>query len=475
MGDQLVESFSGIRGVYGESLNTGVAERYARVYAEYLVSNNKGKMKAIAGRDTRKSGPKLHKVFINTFSSFGLEVIDAGVASTPAIEFAVRHYKASGGVIITASHNEPKFNGWKLLGPSGAVLNKKNIGKVIKKVERKIESNRSDKKGAVLNKGKQIRQGYVKNILKIIGATAVQKIRKNNFTILADPNGGPVREILEDLFGKLNVKLIGVNMKQGKFRRTIEPKAETLSYLVPKINRAGAIFGFGLDLDADRMEIVLPSGSEYVKRNGNMISGHEMLALGIESVLAGKKKNNPIVVNNCTSNLIYEIAKKYEAKVVEVDVGETNVVTGMEKYNSLVGGEGSNGGLIVAPTKCRDGILSVAVILALLAKKEQTIEQILSSYIPYFEARVRAKCTKEQDVELKNKLIQHFKKRGFKTRRWPGNVGGIKILYNKDSWLFFRGSQTEPGLFRIIANGKDKKLVKKMIYEGEKVFRQFAR
>ena len=67
-------------------------------------------------------------------------------------------------------------------------------------------------------------------------------------------------------------------------------------------------------------------------------------------------------------------------------------------------------------------------------------------------------------------MIKYFENKGFKTRRAEGNAGGIKILYNKNNWLFFRASQTEPGLFRIIANGDDKKLVDKMIKEGEKIF-----
>lgn len=85
------------------------------------------------------------------------------------------------------------------------------------------------------------------------------------------------------------------------------------------------------------------------------------------------------------------------------------------------------------------------------------------------------RCAAGQDVELKNKLIRYFKNKGFKTRRAKGDTGGIKILYNKNNWLFFRASQTEYGLFRIIANGNDKKLVDKMIEDGGRIFNKLIK
>ncbi|OIO17079.1 hypothetical protein AUJ29_01995, partial [Candidatus Kuenenbacteria bacterium CG1_02_38_13] len=377
MKDTLVESFSGIRGIYGQSLNDRIAERYAEVFAEYLRKNNKGKVLVAIGRDGRKSGPLLHAIFVNTFKNFGFEIIDIGVTSTPAVEFAVRHYRANGGVVITASHNEPEFNGWKLLGSDSAILNQKEIGKIIELVHSQTKINLPKRNGVILHKQDEIQDLYVNDILKIIGRGAVKKIRQKNYKVLADPNGGPVKKILEKLFKKLGVELVGVNMRPGIFIRKIEPNAETLEYLIPIITNSQADFGFGLDGDADRMEMILPNGSKYAASHGNMVSGNEMAALIIESVLLNKRHGQKIVINNCTANLIYGVAKKYQARVKEVDVGETNVVTKMAELKSPVGGEGSNGGLIIYPTKCRDGILSVAAILSLLAHKNQSLPEIL--------------------------------------------------------------------------------------------------
>lgn len=293
--------------------------------------------------------------------------------------------------------------------------------------------------------------------MKIIGKDAVQKIKQANFKIVADPVGGAVGELIKNLFSKLNVRIVEVNMKTGEFGRKIEPNPKTLRSLVVIVKNKKADFGFGLDLDADRMEMVLA--------NGRMVSGNEILALSIESVLGSRKINRPMVINSATSHLIYQIAEKYKVRVIETDVGETNVVTVMEKNKSVIGGEGSNGGVIVGPAKCRDGILTVVLILALMARLGKTLPEILASYPEYFEQRKKIKSG-TSNVAL-GKLIKKFK--NYQVKRF-GKDGAIKILYDKNSWLFFRASQTEPGLFRIIANGPDKNLVNKMLAEGKRVF-----
>lgn len=135
MKNQLVETFSGIKGVYGKSLTDDVAEKYARVYADYLKAKFKnGKIKFVVGSDTRKSGPELKKIFVNEFLNQGFEVIDIGLTGTPQVELGVREHKAQGGVMITASHNQPEFNGWKLLGNNGAILGVKEINLIINRV-----------------------------------------------------------------------------------------------------------------------------------------------------------------------------------------------------------------------------------------------------------------------------------------------------------------------------------------------------
>src|SRR3989338_633851 len=125
----LVESFSGVRGIYGKDLTEGVAVRYAHSYISFLRGKAKrNNVSIVIGMDTRPSGMKLAD---SVMGLLDCSFIDVGIAPNPAIEFAVRRFNADGGIIITASHNEPYWNGLKFLSSNGSILNEKGMELVI--------------------------------------------------------------------------------------------------------------------------------------------------------------------------------------------------------------------------------------------------------------------------------------------------------------------------------------------------------
>ena len=200
------------------------------MYARFLLDKFK-KIRVVVGGDTRKSTKSLQKVFIKTFLDFGFEVIDVGVASTPVVELGVREYRAQGGVVITASHNEPEYNGWKLLCENGAILYAKDSQAVVGGVRNFINNSLANKKGRLIKKGKDLENRYVKEVLRIIGKKAVKQIRDRKFKLIADPNGGPVISLINKLFKELDIDIVGVNMKEGVYGRKVIPNVETLKYL----------------------------------------------------------------------------------------------------------------------------------------------------------------------------------------------------------------------------------------------------
>src|SRR3989338_2539690 len=127
----LVESFSGIRGLYGTDLTKDTVRRYAYVYAKWLKEKFKNKkLKVVIGSDTRPSSNELKKSIINIISH-SIDVIDVGFNTTPAVEMAVRIYSTDGGIMITASHNEPEWNGFKFLSNDGSMLKPSDSDEII--------------------------------------------------------------------------------------------------------------------------------------------------------------------------------------------------------------------------------------------------------------------------------------------------------------------------------------------------------
>ena len=457
----LVESFSGIRGIYGEDLTDSLAVKYAYSYCSFLKSKTKkNSVTIVIGMDTRASGVKLADVIMGILDC---NFIDVGIAPTPAIEFAVRHFNADGGIIITASHNEPYWNGFKFLNNDGSILGENDINIVINNSKTFRDFHKIHER-KILEKNAETIKEYTEFILNIIGKENIERIKNSNQKIVIDPNGGTAM-IAKKILEQTGVEVIGVNMNYGEFNRIVEPNEDSLIYLKNIIDDNKADFAAGFDCDADRVEILMG--------NGQLVSGHYLLALVVDEILSNSKnpKGRAIVINDATSGLVREIASKYGAKIIEVEVGETNVIQEMEKRKAVAGGEGSSGGVIMPPSKCRDGILTLLAILSIAAKKEKKLHDIIEELPKYYTLRKKIEFDKEKHNNIKNHLKDYYSKNNFEIKETGDIKGGLKAITGKNSFIWFRASRTEGNIFRIIIDSNDKKEAEKLMHEAIEVFK----
>ena len=432
----LVTSFSGIRGIYGRELTDSIARRFGYCYDSFLGS---GKKKVIVGMDTRKSGEQLKQAI---FDSMDAEFIDVGIVSTPAVELAVREYNADGGVMITASHNEPEYNGFKFLDKDGAVLRERDINAVIedyREIEKLSEEEFLDKLSTnkkelqvknIIKKKKDILDRYYRFLNKTTNKNSFfEKNHKQlkKIRILIDPNGGS-GIVAKDILERFGVNVVSINDKAGAFKRLVEPNEKSLSYLKDKVK--GFSFAAGFDCDADRVELMLSDGS--------LVNGNYVLALCAYAMNAKK-----IVVNDSTSSLINEIVPE----VIETEVGEINVVDKMYEAKSDISGEGSNGGVIVKPSRCRDGILTLLVIIRLLINKNRSLGEIISGFPKYYTKAQKIKGVKFGD-NLKDRIINYYEKKGFVIKKQKTSIKAVK----ENSFVWFRRSKTEDCVLRVIVD-----------------------
>jgi len=471
----LVESLSGIRGIYGQGITPGLAYRYAYNYCQLF----KNKITSlVVGNDGRSSCLSLGKAITQAFEDSGVKkIIDFGILPIQVCEYGILKYKVAGGFYITASHNEPEYNGWKILKEDGALLYPEQAEKLIKlvhessnlKLQQKVKS-----KTEIVNKNKEIIEKYIDFILRKISSQSKNKIKKSGLKILIDPNGGSAIFVLERLFKKLGAETEIINNKIGKFVRLVEPDVKSLAYLNKKMIGGNFAFACGFDSDGDRVELVLPPESKFIKKIGPVLSGQYVLAMACDIYLE-RTKNQIVTTNDCTSYLVRDIIKKYNARMKEAEVGEMNVVKEMEKNKSIIGGEGSNGGVIISPIKCRDGIMTVALILKMLAERNKSLDEILKNYPHYYSERSNVYCPAQTVVKIKNKLENYFRRAGLKIKKTGDFTGGLKIFFDHNSYLWFRPSRTEAGVFRIIADGDNHQEVKNMLKKGIKAFNKFSR
>ncbi len=447
----IVESFSGIRGIYGEDITEEIAQKYAISYCREFKPSV-----LVIGGDSRSSTASLKKAIIQALDVE--KIIDVGVLPVQTVEHAVFSFSADGGFYISASHNEPEYNGWKMLKKDGSILYEEQANKIIERVHNfKEEIIFKDKE--IIDKSQEAKDNYISYLLQKLGDEAVKKIREKNFKVLADPNGGSSINILPILFEKLNVKAHIINKNLGEFKRKVEPNKESLSYLKDKVKDYD--FAFGFDADADRVEFVLKSD--------HRMSGQYVLALACDALLKGTK-NQVVVVNDATSCLVRDVIKKHHAVIKETEVGEINVVVEMEKQKSIVGGEGSNGGVVVSPIKCRDGIMTTCLIFKIMAQENKSLVDIVSEYPKYYSKRDNLRCS--NPLSVKNSIEEYFK--DYKIKKTGDETGGMKIMFDDNSFLFFRQSKTEAEVFRIIADGDDEHKVTEMLQKGIELFKKYA-
>jgi len=447
---RLIESISGIRGIYNNTLNQDVARRYAYIYNEFLLKRCK-KPTVVIGRDTRDSGEAIHKAVTGVF----YKVIDLGIATTPMTELAVREYNADGGIIITASHNEPEWNGMKFLDNDGAVLKHKDMTEIICN----YNSLRNgfvpdDSNTEIVYMHEDIILRYVNFVSGIIGKDNLKTIKNSGIKFIIDPNGG-AGILSGNVLKGLGIKFKAVNEQAGVFKRMIEPNEDSLAYLRGMLKRYGCELAFGFDCDADRVG--------FVHSNG-IVSGHYLLALIVDDLLSDSKspEQEVVVVNDATSGIVQLVAERHNSRLVETDVGESNVVESMKKYNSIVGGEGSSSGVIFRGSKCRDGILTMLAVLKILAQKKSKIMDILRQY-PTFTTLQRTVTINTNSVpKIKARLSSYYRRLGYEVK-----IGeSIKAITDNGSFVWFRVSKTENNKMRIVSDSEYKEIAVQLMSEA---------
>jgi len=443
----LIESFSGVRGIYKTDLTKEVAIKYAQIFSDFLRKKNQTPV-VVIGRDTRESGPELMKAFI---SNMECRFINVEVLSSPAIQNAVREFNADAGIIITGSHNPPEHNGFKFLEPDGGQLRAENMQILINKAKttQAVDKQLPNKPE---NKRQQAIQAY-KEFLKNI----IQESEFPDIKILIDPNGG-AGILSKEIFDDYNINAEYINMNEGEFNRVIEPSLASLEPLAEKAEKINAEFAAGFDCDADRVEIMLPDKT--------ILSGNHLIALAADFILPNIDNKN-VVVNDATSYLVKEITEKHNGKLIEVEIGEPNVAGKMKELGSIVGGEGSSSGVMIAPGKCRDGIMALLLILKIIKQKNKSLKELIDELPKYYYLREKV-ILKKDFTEIRDRVKQFYTDNGFRLQETGDETGGLKAIKD-NSWIFFRQSKTEDKVLRIMSDSKDKKTAETLLQQAKEV------
>ncbi len=430
----LIKSISGIRGTIGGSQGDGLTPldvvKFTAAYAVWLKNQSDNQIcKVIVGRDARISGEMVSGLVISTLVSMGVDVINTGLSTTPTVEMDVTYHKASGGIILTASHNPKQWNALKLLNNKGEFISAAD-GEELLRIAESDELVFSDvnKLGKITEDNDSINR-HIEKILAL-PYVDVNAIKEKNFKVAIDcvnSTGGIAVPALLSALGVENVLALYCE-PNGQFPHNPEPLPENLTEIAKEIKNKGAHVGLVVDPDVDRLAIVCEDGEMF---------GEEYTLVAIADFILQHKKGNT-VSNLSSTRALRDITELHGCSYAAAAVGEVNVVAKMKETNAIIGGEGNGGVIIPELHYGRDALAGIAIFLTQLAKYGKSCSMLRASFPNYYISKNKIELTSEINVD---DVLEGVKA---KYAAQPINtIDGVKIEFNKE-WVHLRKSNTEP-------------------------------
>jgi phosphomannomutase/phosphoglucomutase len=432
---------NGIRGLVNKELTPEIAIKVGSAIGTFF-----GKKNLLLGHDARTSGPMFAKAVISGLTATGCNVFFAGMASTPALQYAVKNHNMDGGVIITASHNPPEYNGIKVIWKDGIEISHEQ--------ETEIENIHSQNKTVFAEWNKLgtkheltgVNDEYLDAIKTHVNTS---KIAEKNYHVVVDAANSVGGLATPKLLRELGCKVTTINANiDGTFpSRMPEPRPENLQEISATVKAVGADLGVAFDGDADR--------SIFVGENGEIYMGDKTFAV-VEKQFLMENPNAKIVTPVSSSTLVKDIAEEYKGGIVWTKVGSVTVSQTMKKVKSNLGGE-ENGGVFYGPHQAvRDGAMTTALILGIMAKTGKKLTELVAEQPQYFIEKGKVACAEDQKEKVHEKLLEQVKGENVST------IDGVKIWFNDKSAILVRPSGTEP-TYRLYAEAKTQEKALKLI------------
>ncbi|OGN81443.1 MAG: phosphoglucosamine mutase [Chloroflexi bacterium GWB2_54_36] len=427
----------------------------------------------VVGFDTRFLSDRYAVETARVLAANGFKVhLAQADAPTPAISYAVRNLNAIGGIMITASHNAPRYNGVKLKAAFGGSASPEQC----RKVEIYLNDNETQGRGPNVMEYEQARDTNLLTRFNPIPAYSEHLRKLIKFDVIAE---NPQRIVVDSMYGSgrgvLRSVLQGTGCEVYEVRGEMnpgfggvhpEPISRYLGALAGAISMGYGSFGLATDGDADRIGAM--------DERGNFVDPHKIMALSLRYLVEKHGLSGAVVRTVSTTRMIDRLAKKYGLPLYETPVGFNHIADRMLKEDVLIGGEESGGISFKGHIPEGDGVIMGLLLVEMVASYgvplSELVENLLKEVGPAFYER--------KDIRLghpvsKDKMTAYLRdcvpaEIGGEKVQEVSVVDGVKYIMSDDSWLLIRPSGTEPVL-RVYAEGRTDDMVKALLGFGQKV------
>lgn len=423
----------------------------------------------VVGFDTRFLSDRYAMEVARVLAANGIRVLLTKADSpTPMVSHAVVANRAAGGVMITASHNAPRYNGIKLKAAYGGSAPASQC----RQVEQRIaENEHSGREPRTMDFETAQAQGlitrfnpfpsYRKHLQTLVDFAIIQR---GGLRAVVDPMYGSGRVYLAQLLREAGVEVTEIRgeMNPGFNGIHPEPIARYLGLLMAEVQARDCDLGLATDGDADRIGAVSPSG--------RFVDPHNILALALRYLVEVRGWRGTVVKTVSTTQLLNRLAAKYSLPLYETPVGFNHIGELMVRDNVLIGGEESGGISIHGHIPEGDGVLMALLLTEIVAHYGRSLDALVaelqSELGPFVYARRDVRVPPFSKAELVARLTEHppTTLAGLAVTRL-GTEDGVKYLFADDSWLLIRPSGTEPVL-RIYAEAHTPQTVEALLDAG---------
>ncbi len=431
---------NGIRGVAGGEIDSDLAFRVGSALGTLFP-----KQRVLVGRDGRLSSPMLLEAVAAGLLAQGNDVEDRGLITTPALEFMVKATSPSAGVMITASHNPPEYNGFKVVDSDGIEIPRSKEERMELLIHR-------DKWRVSSQPGRRvIKEGLIGSYFEKLESQFLARDGIGDLKVVVDTGNGVAALTTPRLLRKLGARVVGVNdVIDGGFPgRNSEPRPENLGALAKIVREEKADFGIAHDGDGDR--------AIFVDETGIVQSGDRTLAL-IEDELLRNHPGAKVVTPINTSMVVSEVARKRRGNLILTKVGSIEVSRTVVRVGALLGGE-ENGGIFYAPHHpVRDGTMAAVLVVNAILRNGRPLSELLDRLPRFYMVKEKIPCKERAKYRALEVLKSRLK------GRISSTLDGIRVDMKGRGWILVRPSGTEP-LLRLYAEAKTEGQLREILDE----------
>ena len=427
---QSIFGTDGIRGRFNEEITYALAYKVGYSLGSNLENNNP----ILIGRDTRISGDILLQAITRGINESGKKFINLGICPTPAIPFLIKKEKLSSGIMISASHNPPEYNGIKIFDHNGQKITKIFENKIQKSIEELNPNLTASTKEISLKTNKELMDIYIKSLIKTMGGENL-----NGMKIILDTCYGSATTCAKKIFQNLGADVRVINNSKNGLKINVNCGSTNLEPLKKALRDSPADIGFSFDGDADRVI--------GVDSKGNILDGDHILFLWGRELMEQKSLTNNLLISTQMANLGFEKAwNKIGGILYRTDVGDKYVHEAMKKKKAVLGGEQSGHILSIINNYSGDGILTALQISKYCKKKNITLNDWLRSSFEPFPQKLTNINFNINKLNTKTKILI------------DQTIENFHAIYSDNCRIYIRPSGTEP-LIRVLVEAENKEEV----------------